>query len=403
MLLLVITALLSAAPVDVDVTMLDDRAYHGQLKAITDDALVVQVESEEQSLPLAKLLSVLPTKPPAALPLTTNIFVELIDGTRLPSAEFAVRAGKAIMTLAGGEKLELPVMQLRQVRLLAQDDAVRKLWNDVVAAKITGDAVVVRKGGDGKPVVLDYLEGAVGDVGDASIAFQVDGDAINVNRQKVKVEGIIFYRPTTSAAADALCRVEDVRGAVWSAKSLALAGDNLELTTASGISHTLPLADIAQLDFSLDKIVYLSDIEPLKAEWQPFLASTNLSAAARQLFGLRRDKNFAGKPLALGETKFRKGLALHSRSEVAYRLPGEFSRLVASVGIDPAQRSRGNVRLEIRGDDRVLLDEPLAGSAAPRPIELDVTGVGRLTILVDYGEGLDIGDQLILGNARLIR
>jgi len=77
--------------------------------------------------------------------------------------------------------------------------------------------------------------------------------------------------------------------------------------------------------------------------------------------------------------------------------------LVASVGIDPAQRSRGNVRLEIRGDDRVLFDEPLAGSDAPRAVELDVAGVGRLMILVDYGEGLDIGDQLILGNARLIR
>ncbi len=173
--------------------------------------------------------------------------------------------------------------------------------------------------------------------------------------------------------------------------------------TVSGLAQSLPLASVAQLDFSLGKIVYLSDLEPLKADWQPYLGAANLSAGARQLFGLRKDKNFAGKPLTLGETTFRKGVALHSRSDVAYRLPGQFTRLVATVGIDPSQRSRGNVRLEIRGDDRELYNATIAGSAAPQPIELDLTGVGRLTVLVDYGEGLDIGDQLILGNARLVR
>jgi hypothetical protein len=121
------------------------------------------------------------------------------------------------------------------------------------------------------------------------------------------------------------------------------------------------------------------------------------------MFGLRKNTSYSGRPLMLGETTFRKGLALHSRSEVAYRLPGDFSRFVATVGIDPSQRSRGHVRLEIRGDDRLLFDEPIPGSDEPRAIELNTSGVGRLTILVDYGEGLDIGDQLILGNARLIR
>lgn len=402
MLPLLIAALLTAAPLDVDATTLDERAVHGELHAITADALVIKSSAGEVSLPLAKLQNVVPAPAPANSTLKPSLWIDLTDGSRLPISTFVVKGGKASATLLGGQQLELPVAKLRRVQLLAHDDAISKLWNDVTAAKLTGDAVVVRKGGDGKPIVLDFLEGAVGDVTDASIAFTLDGDTINVNRQKVKVEGIVFYRPAIEKTPT-ICRVDDTSGAAWSAKSLVLDGDNLKLTTVSGLEQSLPLASITQLDFSFGKIVFLSDLAPLKADWQPYLSTATPTEGARQMFGLRRDKNFAAKTLTLGETKFRKGLALHSRSDVAYRLPGEFTRFVATAGIDPSQRSRGNVRLEIRGDDRVLFDGPIAGGSSAQSLDLDVTGVGRLTILVDYGDGLDIGDQLILGNARLIR
>jgi hypothetical protein len=402
MVALLIAAMLTATPLDVDATTLDERTVHGELLSIGADALTIKSGEDEVSLPLAKLQSVVSTKAPTGSALKPSLWIDLTDGSRLPISAFSAKQGKASVTLLGGLHLELPFSKLRRVQLLAQDESISELWNDVATAKLTGDAVVVRKGGDGRPVVLDFLEGAVGDVSDASIAFTLDGDTININRQKVKVEGIVFYRPA-SEKMPAVCRVDDASGASWSAKSLALDGDNLKLITVSGLEQSLPLASVTQFDFSLGKIVFLSDLAPLKSDWQPYLSTANLVEGARQMFGLRRDKTFSGKVLTLGETKFRKGLAVHSRSDVAYRLPGNFSRFVATAGIDPTQRSRGNVRLEIRGDDRVLFDQPIAGGSPPLQLDLDVTSVGRLTILVDYGEGLDIGDQLILGNARLIR
>jgi hypothetical protein len=405
MVVLVISALLAAGPLDVEATTLDDRAVRGELVAITADALDLKSDEGRISIPLAKLHSVVPNHARATQIAKSTSWADLTDGSRLPVTSFAVKSAQASVTLADSEKLELPVSKLRCVRLLAHDekDAVLdKLWDEISAAKLKGDAIVIRKGGDGKPLVLDYLEGAVGDVTDASIAFTVDGDVINVNRQKVKVEGIVFYRPVAQKTLP-LCRVDLADGTAWSAKSLEFDGENLNLVTASGLEQSVPVASVKQLDLSLGKILFLSELEPLKADWQPYLSTANLSAGARELFGLRRDRNFAGKPLALGAASFRKGLALHSRSEIAWRLPGEFSRFTATVGIDPAQRSRGHVRLEVRGDDRVLIDQPIDGGDAPQHVDLDLAGVGRLTILVDYGEGLDIGDQLILGNARLIR
>jgi hypothetical protein len=60
------------------------------------------------------------------------------------------------------------------------------------------------------------------------------------------------------------------------------------------------------------------------------------------------------------------------------------------------------VRLLIRDDQgRELLQTVIAGNEPPRPIELDISGVRRLVIVVDFGDRLSSGDCLLLCNARL--
>ena len=43
------------------------------------------------------------------------------------------------------------------------------------------------------------------------------------------------------------------------------------------------------------------------------------------------------------------------------------------------------------------------GSEPAKPLDLDVSGVRRLTILVDFGENLDTADHLDLAEARLVK
>jgi len=117
----------------------------------------------------------------------------------------------------------------------------------------------------------------------------------------------------------------------------------------------------------------------------------------------RGNRGLESAELMLGGKTYRRGLALHSRSELDYRLPGEFSRLLAVAGIDDRVRPGGNVRLVIRGDGRVLFDETIRGADEPRPLEIDIAGVKRLQIVVDYGEDLDVGDHLDLCEARMVK
>ena len=108
------------------------------------------------------------------------------------------------------------------------------------------------------------------------------------------------------------------------------------------------------------------------------------------------------RPLKLDGAEYARGLAVRSRTELTYRLRGKFRRLVAVVGIDD-QVDAGHVRLIIRGDDKTLFDQPVAWNHEPLELDLDVSGVSRLSVLVDFGEDNDRSDFLDLCEARVIK
>lgn len=401
----IITSLLVCAVglPQVEVTTLDDKAVRGEVVSLSASTLALRTDDGDVMLPVVKLLSVTPTSVAEADPVKSPVFIELIDGTLISALNYEVKSGRATVKLPGDQSLSLSARSVRSVRFLQQDEPVAELWTNILAGALKGDAVVVRKGGDGKPVKLDYLEGIIQDVSAAKVQFDFEGDVVPVNRQKVRVEGLIYFQPKTQSLPGPVCRVDTTGGARWMASDLRFEKDAIKLTTPTGVDVGVPLSRVTNLDFSLGKIVYLSDLTPIKKTWQPFFGVSKTTTGAAAMFDARGDENFAGEPLQLGDQPFRKGLAMHSRSELTYRLPDAYSRFEAVVGIDPAQRSFGNVRLQIEGDGKVLYDKPIAGDQPPESLELDISGVGRLTILVDYGEGLDIGDQLILGGARVIR
>ena len=101
--------------------------------------------------------------------------------------------------------------------------------------------------------------------------------------------------------------------------------------------------------------------------------------------------------------QYDRGLAIHSRSQLVYRLTEPYRKLTAVVGIDSRLQGRGNLVLVIEGDDKELFRRDISGKDAPLPLDLNIEGVRRLKILVDFGESLDVADHLNLCNARIIK
>ena len=194
----------------------------------------------------------------------------------------------------------------------------------------------------------------------------------------------------------------DAAGSQWAVRSLELA-EELTWTTPCGLELSAAPATVAKLDFSRGKIIFLSDLAPESVTFTPYFGNGKDLPLLARFYAPRSDKSLESGPLQLKGTQYAKGLALHSRTEIVYRLPGRFRRFKAIAGIDDGVRPAGHVELTIRGDDEVLWDRPLGGSDDPEPIDLDLTGVRRISILVDYGEKLDVADHLDLCEARITK
>ena len=183
---------------------------------------------------------------------------------------------------------------------------------------------------------------------------------------------------------------------------LALA-DAFQWTTTGGVQVSLPLEQVVDIDFSGGKIAYLSDLEPEGVRWAPSFGIQKSLPALEAFFAPRQDRSFDSTPLQLGGIQYPKGLAVHSRTELTYRMPGGFRWFRAVAGIDDSVRPNGKVRLAVHGDGKVLLDEVIAGNEPPKPLDLDVAGVRRLVILVDFADVVGAGDYLLLCNARITK
>jgi hypothetical protein len=171
----------------------------------------------------------------------------------------------------------------------------------------------------------------------------------------------------------------------------------MNVRLAAGPEVRAPASAVAALDFSFGKLQYLSEMEPRDVKYVPFWDL--------MLYEYRRDRSLDGPPITLAGKSYARGLAMHSRTQLRYRIGGEFARFQAVAGIDDTVRSlKRQVRLVISGDGRVLFEGEISGKDPPRPLDLDVAGVRDLSILCDFGADMtDEADHLDLADAKLIK
>src|SRR5262249_27238815 len=120
---------------------------------------------------------------------------------------------------------------------------------------------------------------------------------------------------------------------------------------------------------------------------------------------LRIDRSVSGGFLTLRGVEYPRGLGVHSRNSVTYRLDGKFRWFHAILGVDDDTGGKGSVVFEVLADGkRTYKSEVLTGTSAPVSIErLDVSGVKALMLRVDYATQGDIQDHANWCDALLIR
>ena len=404
-----IVSALTAAP-QFEVQPVDGAPIKGKIQSLDAKQLTLLVTSTTGSedakitLPISRVATLVQCeKLHAPRPDSDAIAVDLSDGSKVQVSGYTVNGGVAGLLFVNGDVLHVPTESVNSVRLQHGSPAALAEWAHILAGKAVGDLLVTSKQGS-----LDFHQGEIRDISDTHVDFEVEGDKLHVKREKVF--GLKYYHnKVADNVSDAGNRnsaaIIDTDASVWMASEAKVEPDSevVSFSVAGSSPRQRTLGSIYSMDLSQGKIVYLSDLKSDKAAFTPFFPLQKELESRAEMFRARSDQNLLARPLQIQGQEFRKGLSMHSRSEVAWTLPEGFNHLVATIGIDDEVRPQGSVRLVIHGDDKILFDEPVTGADAAKNIRLSIGGVHRLAILADFGDANDISGHLDLGNARLFK
>lgn len=391
-----LTFALAATP-SVAAVGLNDEVHAGKLTGIAGESVQVQVDGDEPRMLSVNDLRALQfpdVEPPSPFADPPAVTVLLIDGTELAASDVQSQTDRVRVTVEDLGELTLPLAALRAVRL-GDPEKVAARWAELLQRDNPSDLLVRRK-----QDVLDFVEGALGDIGPQELSFLLSDRPYTIPRERVF--GIIYAaRATSPARPTAEVRVGRNRIQV---RELSVAEGTCRGTlAATPVPVVLPLDRIHLIEFA-GRVRFLGDLEPALT-----LPEGALPEERHRFF--RRGSEPFGGPLRIGsdEVIAREGLWLHSGVTARYRINRDYRRLMALVGMDHNVGGNRAVRLVITGDGRPLFNEVIEYAQPAREIDLDVAGVRDLELRVErLPESLTqnlfgVQEHLDLGHIRLIR
>jgi hypothetical protein len=281
-------------------------------------------------------------------------------------------------------------------------EAVRAIvWesSDVVKRLIANpstdhDAVVVRQGGQ-----LRGVEGVVEALTAQYVQLRYKGKSRKIGIEKITAVvmadlqlAIPSEKPAVSLQLHDGGTVEG-RLEEWA---------NGQIAVSVGGQAIVRVSDrlLARLAIESDRLVYLSDLDPVSAQTRAMFTTDR---------PWQRDRSVEGNPLTLFDlenrqkTNFAKGIGTHSWSSLVFANDQSLDRFVATVGIDTETAGRGACRMIVRGDGIELWSGRVTGVSGQQVVDVDILGIQEVELEVVPGEDFDLADHANWCNARFVK
>lgn len=379
--------LAAAVPPRVDISTLSGDEFSGQLTSIDNDVWKLDVSGKAVEVASRQILKSRFFVAGKSAEELEPLELSLTDGSsfRVRDASADSRSMRVESAITGA--MEVPRHFVKSLRFAASPASVDDAWKELMARDARQDMIVVRKND-----VLDFVEGVIGEITETEINVLLDGQNIPVKSERVF--GLIFFQKSTDKPRTAI-QVELLNGGLLQVRKVVSAeGEKLALTLTAGPEITIEADQVKTVDFSSGRLSWLDELTPRdrKHEFQIIDVVPEF----------RTNRDIYGSRLKVGRRAFDRGVCIRSKTTVRYRLDGNFSRFQTWIGIQHGYA--GDVTVTIQCDGTELFSGAVEPNTEAQRLDLDVTGKYSLEVLVDYGKvESDIGDHLVLGDARLLK
>jgi hypothetical protein len=155
-----------------------------------------------------------------------------------------------------------------------------------------------------------------------------------------------------------------------------------------------PWTAALSVDVRSARVAYLSDLKPVEVEESTLLTLPR---------PWQRDKGVMARPLTLGQQVYAKGIGVHARSSLTFASDRKYDVLAAVIGIDAQGGGKGDCVFSVLGDGQSIFTQRVKGNDPPQAVKLDISQYAQITLLVEPGEGLDLGDHANWCDVRMIK
>jgi NPCBM/NEW2 domain len=307
------------------------------------------------------------------------------DGVVLLSGD--VVEGDALQLLKG--RLKLDSARFGKLDIPAKD--VRALFFGQNIGEVRGklpsgtDAEVVMLTGSRTPAEIRWLDSV-------KIGLASPLGALDV--KKADVAWVFGKQVKPQAAIKGSLRVVLTTGEVLTGRKLELVGGRLKMLWA-GHRVKVSWALVKRIESAGGAMVYLGELKP---------SGRKSEAAVGPVRMPRVNRCANGDPLRLDGKARELGIGMRARSELSYKLDGKWKRFRALIGLDTvaARASRGAIFV-VRVDGKKVFEKKVAPGQKSVEIDVVLKGARTLQLVLEAGDGFEIGDYGNWVDARLLR
>lgn len=242
------------------------------------------------------------------------------------------------------------------------------------------------------------IEGVVEKIGEDGVSIKALSLGTTITLSFEKISGVLLIPAKKVEKVEGLsATIYTSDGSYLSGKMVALKGETVTIDSLLSAGFTVKRSNVESIYFTGGNFTYLSDIVPVNVVETPFFDNF--------LYPYQNDRSLENKePLSVRGRIYRKGVSAHSKTELTYDLDGKYTLFFSKLAIEDEAKGKGNVTILIYGDDKELhKSEGITGKSEPVSVKIDVKGVKKLKLVVDFGKNLDTMDRAVFADAVLVK
>ncbi len=372
----------AASKEGISLTLLGGETHKPKSIAIAGGKLTG--EGIPQAIPLDDLRQIR-LAPAATAEAKPAVVLHLLGGGKLLAKSVTIASDECQVETALAGKLTIPLDQVRGVRL---EPAVASPEFDkaLAAPNAEQDRLFIK--------IEDKVDSASGifkSLGPKDFQFELGGEAKTLPREKLF--GIIVAQGAAEDdPAKAVITLKD--GSLIAGELDSLSGGKLAARLPGGSKIEVPQEALASIALRSSRLAFLSDLKPVEEE-QRSIAFLDVP--------WQKDRSVQGRTLTLGQRTFEKGIGCHAECRLTFAAESKWDVLAAVIGIDAETLSKGDCVFSVLADGETVFTRRVKGTDPPQEIQVDIPRAKRVTLSVEAGVGLDLGDHADWCDVRFIK